>query len=85
MVSLRDNIKLFSSLSTKAPINRATRETERDILFLKKKRVSSGEIGHIVLNRPRCLDIGMFLRFLSYHKDIESQRGMEKELEKYLS
>jgi transcriptional repressor NrdR len=68
-----------------AKIDRAVSETERDILFLKKKRVASEEIGNLALKRLRRIDIGMFLRFLSYFKDIETEGQMKKELEKYLS
>lgn len=80
---------LFRASVSKTPnrlvkVNRATSEVERDILFLKKKRVSSAEIGHLVLNRLRDIDIGMFLRFLAYHKDIGNKAQMEKEIKKYL-
>lgn len=81
---------LFRASVSKTPnrlvkVNRATSEVERDILFLKKKRVSSAEIGHLVLNRLRDIDIGMFLRFLAYHKDIGNKAQMEKEIKKYLN
>jgi transcriptional repressor NrdR len=65
-------------------VNEVVQLVEHDILFLKKKRVKSEEIGEIVLNRLKRLDTGMFLRFLSYFKDITSEFEMNKELKKYL-
>ena len=66
-------------------VDKVTHETQRDILFLKKKRVSSKEIGEIILKILKSTDIGMFLRFLAYHKDIANIPQMKKELAKYLA
>lgn len=65
-------------------VDRVTREVESDILFLKKKRVKTEEIGDIVLKKLKKIDTGMFLRFLAYFKDITSEYEMKKELGKYL-
>lgn len=64
--------------------DRVTREAERDILFLKKKRINSEEIGGLVLKRLKNIDTGMFLRFLAYFYDIENESQMRRELAKYL-
>lgn len=65
-------------------VDLAVREVEMDILFLKKKRVKSTEIGDLVLRRLRKIDTGMFLRFLAYYKDITNESEMKRELNRYL-
>jgi transcriptional repressor NrdR len=65
-------------------VDRVTLEVEREILFLKQKRIKSEIIGDTVLNKLKKVDTGMFLRFLAYFKDITSEHEMKKELEKYL-
>ncbi len=54
-------------------VDRTTLEVERELLFLKRKRINSEDIGDIVLNKLKKVDTGMFLRFLAYSKDITSE------------
>ncbi len=72
------------TLNRAKKVDRVTREVESEILYLKKKRVSSEEIGDIVLNKLKKVDTGMFLRYLAYFKDITNEYEMDKELKKYL-
>jgi transcriptional repressor NrdR len=86
-------IKLYSgiygsTIGSKTPhreylVDKITREVEKDILFLKKKRVSSSQISDIVLYKLRKMHPTSFMRFLSYSKDISSEDQMKKEFKKY--
>ena len=86
-------IKLYSgiygaTIGSKTPnrekvVEKITREVEREILFLKKKKINSQEIADIVLYKLRKSHTATFLRFLAYCKDISNELQMKKELQKY--
>ena len=61
-----------------------TREIEREILFLKRKKISTTEIADIVLKKLRKSHTSTFMRFLAYCKDIKSDVQMQRELQKYM-
>lgn len=63
-------------------VERVTREVERDILYLKQKKITSTEIAEIVLRRLRKANVAVFLKFLVYCKNITSEIQITKELEK---
>lgn len=65
-------------------VDKITREIKKDILYLKKKRITSEEIGEIVLRRLCVSQSGTFLRFLAYNKEITSEAQMKRELSQYL-
>ncbi len=65
-------------------VEKITREVEREILFLKKKRVTSSEVADIVLNKLKKIHSGTFLRFLAYCKGIANENQMKRELSKYV-
>lgn len=65
-------------------VEKITREVEREVLFLKKKRVSSAEIADIVLEKLKSSHSGTFLRFLAYCKKITTEGKMKTELQKYV-
>lgn len=65
-------------------VEKITREVERDILYLKKKRVASTEIADIVLSKLKKSYSATFLRFLAYCKDISNESQMKRELSKYV-
>jgi transcriptional repressor NrdR len=65
-------------------VEKITREVERQMLFLKKKRVTSSEIADIVLTRLRKSHAATFLRYLAYCKDITNETQMKRELDKYV-
>ncbi len=87
-------VKLYSgiygaTIGSKTPhrelvVEKITREVEKEILFLKKKKITSAEIADIVLRRLRQGHTGTFLRFLAYCKDITSEAQAKRELAKYL-
>lgn len=64
--------------------DKVTSEIEKEILYLKKKKITSAQIGEIVLEKLSKLQAGTFLRFLAYNKEITSKTQMKKELTKYL-
>lgn len=79
----------YASSASKLPqqelfVDKVTREIERDILDLKKKKISSEEIADLVLKKLRQRNIATFSRFLTYHKKITTEAQMKKELNKYL-
>lgn len=86
-------IKLYSgiygaTIGSKTPnrekvVEKITREIEREILFLKKKKMNSQEIADIVLYKLRKSHTATYLRFLAYCKDISNESQMKKELQKY--
>jgi transcriptional repressor NrdR len=86
-------IKLYSgiygaTIGSKTPnrekvVEKITREVEREILFLKKKKIHSWEIADIVLLKLRKSHTATFLRFLAYCKDITNEQQMKRELQKY--
>jgi len=65
-------------------VEKITREVERELLFLKRKRIMSIEIADIVLNKLRKTQPATFLRFLAYCKDITNESQMRRELTKYV-
>lgn len=80
----------YASNASKIPrreifVEKITAEVERDLLALKKKRITSAEIADIVLGKLRKRHTATFLRFLAYCKDIASEAQMKRELQKYLS
>jgi len=86
-------IKLYSgiygaTIGSKTPnrekvVEKITGEAEREILFLKKKKIYSWEIADIVLFKLRKVHTATFLRFLAYCKDITNETQMKRELQKY--
>lgn len=88
------SIKLFAgiygaTIGSKTPnreivVEKITHEVEREIMFLKKKRISSGEIADIVLKKLKNAQTATFMRFLAYTKDIDSEAQMKRELKKYI-
>lgn len=65
-------------------VEKITREVERELLFLKRKRIMSMEIADIVLKKLRKSQSATFLRFLAYCKDISNDSQMKRELMKYV-
>jgi len=88
------SIKLYSgiygaTIGSKTPnreivVEKITREVEREIMFLKKKRITSMEIADIVLKKLKNTQTATFMRFLAYTKDIDSESQMKRELRKYM-
>lgn len=86
--------KLFSgiygaSIGYKGPnreevVDRITSEVEKKILFLKKKELASEEIAKVVLTELKERQIGTFMRFLAYNKNISSESQLKRELAKYI-
>jgi transcriptional repressor NrdR len=64
-------------------VDKITRETEKDLLGLKKKVIKSTEIADIVLNILRKFHTATFLRFLARNKNIETEAQMKREFSKY--
>lgn len=85
--------KLFSgiygaTIGSKTPnreyvVDRITREVEKELLFLKKKRITSMEIADIVLYKLRKMHPTSFMRFLAYSKNISNEKQMKKEFRRY--
>ncbi len=65
-------------------VEKITREVERELLFLKRKRIMSMEIADVVLKKLRKSQPATFLRFLAYCKDITNETQMKRELGKYV-
>ena len=65
-------------------VDSLTRLAEKEILALKKKKITSQEIADIILRILRKKHTATFLRFLAYHKNITSEEQVKKELKKYL-
>jgi len=65
-------------------INKITEGIEREILSLKRKVLTSQEIGDIVLKHLFSTAPAVFLRFLTYYKDLKNQGEIKRELGKYL-
>lgn len=66
-------------------VNKITEGIEREILSLKRKVLTSQEIGDIVLKHLSLTAPAVFLRFLTYYKDLKNQKEIKRELGKYLS
>lgn len=64
--------------------DKLTSEVEKGILVLKKKRVSSAEIGDIVLRKLGKQNAAAFLKFLAYSKQIKSLPQFNREAAKYM-
>lgn len=85
--------KLFSgiygaSIGYKGPnreetVDRITSEVEKKILFLKKKKLTSEEITDVVLRELKERQIGTFMRFLAYNKNIQNESQLKRELTRY--
>ncbi len=65
-------------------VSEITRLAEKEILALKKKKITSQEIADIVLKILKEKQMSTFLRFLAYHKKISSSKQVKKEIKKYL-
>jgi transcriptional repressor NrdR len=86
-------VKLYSGIygatigsrtpNREATVEKLTREAEREILFQKRKRMTSGEIAEITLQVLRKSHTATFLRFLAFCKDINSEDRLRRELKKY--
>jgi transcriptional repressor NrdR len=66
-------------------VDSLTRTVEKEILSLKKKRVSSEEIAEIVLTFLRKKHTPTFLRFLTNCKDITNEVQLKRELGRYIT
>lgn len=87
-------IKLYSgiygaTIGSKMPkkeyiVDKITRDVEKELLFLKKKRILSQEIGDIILKNLKGTSPSTFLRFLAYNKNIKSEAEIRKEVLKFL-
>ncbi len=83
-------IKLYpgiygATIGSKTPnrerlVDKITRKVEKEILHLRKKQITSEQIGSIVLRKLKKRNIATFLRFLAYHKNIKSEAQMKREL-----
>jgi transcriptional repressor NrdR len=81
---------LWATLGVKIPnrervFDKITTGIEKEILSLKKKIITSAEIAKIVLKHLYQAHASVFLRFFSYHKNLQTKEEMKKELKKYLS
>ncbi|MDO8551238.1 MAG: ATP cone domain-containing protein [bacterium] len=65
-------------------IDKITREIEKEILSLRKKRITSLEIADVVLKVLRRRNTPTFLRFLTYCKDIVNEEQLKRELGRYM-
>ena len=80
----------YASQASKIPkrevfIDSITRGIEKDILSLKKKKVTSEELTVIVLVNLKKKHIPTFLRFLTNCRDISTEKHMKRELSRYLT
>ena len=66
-------------------IDAITRDIEKEILSLQKKKITSEEIATIVLRVLKKKHIATFLRYLTNGKDILNGAQLRRELSKYLS
>ena len=64
-------------------VDKVTREVERNLLFLKQNKIASSLIADYVLKILRKTNTAIFLRYLSYCKNITSETDMKKQLHKY--
>lgn len=65
-------------------IDAITQGIEREILSLRKKKVSSQEVADITLSHLNHKHTPTFLRFLTFCKDIENEKQLKRELGKYM-
>ncbi|MBL7036707.1 transcriptional repressor NrdR [Candidatus Microgenomates bacterium] len=65
-------------------VDKIVREAEKRILLLNRKEITSEEIGDMVLHSLKKLSPGVFLGYLTYHKNIEKTSQIKKEIKKYL-
>lgn len=65
-------------------VDSITRDIEREILHVKKKRIRSEELAEIVLSKLMKKHTSTFLRFLTNCKDISTENQMRRELTRYL-
>lgn len=65
-------------------VDKITREVNSEILFLKKKRISSQEISNLVLNKLKSESPVTFLRYLAYNKNPKSSKEIKKIISKYI-
>lgn len=87
-------VKLFSgilwaTMGVKVPnrekvVDKITAGVEKEILSLKRKAIHSEGIAQIVLKHLRLANASVFLRFLSYQKDLRTRQEMSRELGKWV-
>ena len=65
-------------------IDGITRAIEKEILSLKKKKMTSDELTQIVLTTLKKKHIPTFIRFLTSCKDIESESQLKRALSEYI-
>lgn len=75
---------LKSRIEIQKLVQLITRKVEKEILLSKKRKISSEEIGEIVLMKLKTISPGAFLSFLANYKNIKNERQMKKHLMKYL-
>lgn len=64
--------------------DKLTAEAEKETLVLKKKRISSAEIGNIVLRKLGKQNPAAFLKFLAYSKQIKNLPQFNREAARYM-
>jgi len=88
-------VKLFSGIfwathgvklvNRQRTVDVITGGVEKEILGLKKKMVTSKEISEIVLRYLMKANVSVFLRFISYQKQLKTSRELKKEIQKYIN
>lgn len=63
---------------------KVTKEIEKEILLLKKKKIKTSEIFNISARILRKKYYGTFLRYLAYFKKLDSKTENKREIKKYL-
>lgn len=83
--------KLISETSYKAGYRKMLKRKyklpsgiEKDVLSLKKKKITSAQLTELVLMHLKRKHIPTFLRFLTNCKDISTEAQMKRELSRYL-
>lgn len=67
---------------TQENFHRLIHAIERDIQKRKKREISSGEIGEIVMRHIQSFDKVAYIRFASVYRDFKDVKTFEKELKK---
>jgi transcriptional repressor NrdR len=65
-------------------VDKITKEIEKEILHMKKKKIVSIDIGELTLQNLMKYDMETFIRFLARFKQIKSSGQLKKELKNYL-
>lgn len=65
-------------------VGKVVRKIERELLLLSQKEINSKTIGEIALQTLKKTSPGAFLGFLTYHKNIENEQQIRREIKNYL-